>query len=336
MVALKDIQQIVEKALLEDAEVNLYLLENRKTKQNPLSVYQLNIDQKIVKAIRSIAKDYLDTMLGIAKSDELTAIPAYNPDREQALFQIASADVGLFGDFYEYIAGGKAADIYKKKAVNEEKLKAWIFRFETRNAGKIEQILFLQRFQPSKMLGSKGFTIFEEGDQFKLIDKNIYQFNLSMDLLYYREALVITSPVAFEIMFSFDEYYKSSASNLMDELFEQKIGGPDGYFIRFKDINNVKSRLSTNSRLSRKFSSVRFNSYYKKINYRKLTSINLKYSLNLNLDDKKQEWLIDDDADLQVVARILNDDYELSQLTDNEYIALGKEVIKARKKAKKK
>jgi hypothetical protein len=334
MVNRDDLKKMVEKAVLDHAEVNLYLLENRKTKQAPLSVYQLNIDQKTIDAVRSIAKGYLATMLALLDSNQLAAIPDYNPDHEQELFQLDSKDVSLFADVYEYWAGGKSPSIYRKKQVKEDKLKAWIFRFETKEAGKIEQILFFQRFQASKMLGSKGVTIFEQGDQFKLIDKSVYHFNLDMDLLYYRDFLVVTSPFAFETIFSFEEYYKSSAVSLANELVRQRIGGPQGYQIKFEDIEAVKSRFSSSSRLSRKLSSVRFNSYYKKINYRKLSAINLKYALNLNLDDRNQEWLIGEDADLQVVARILNDDYELSQLTDNEYIAVGKEVIKPRRKAK--
>ena len=81
------------------------------------------------------------------------------------------------------------------------------------------------------------------------------------------------------------------------------------------------------TRLAHKLYSSRKNSYFKKINYDKLVNLNEKHKLGLKLNRANREWIIDEDLDLQVMAQILNDDYELSQLTDNEYIASAKEKI---------
>jgi hypothetical protein len=322
MIDFKEIKTLAEKSYLDDAGVNLYLFENKKTKQDPLSLHELNINQEVVKTIRSLSNEYLLSITKQAKPPGM--IPAYNPDLEQELFKISGSDVEMFKGLYEYVLGNKSCVAYIKKNVKEEKLKAWIFRFEVVIDGLIEQILFFQRFQPGKMLGSKGVTLFERGGKFELVGKNILNFNLVMDMVYFKDTFIVTRSSSFEYIFGYEEYYKDQAAKLVRELSE---GTDLNFTLRFSDIKATHGEIETSARLVRKLSSARVNGYYRKIDYKKLSVLNKKHGLHLHLDDRKQEWLIDQQSDLQVMARIFNDDYEISQLTDNEYIAYGKEKI---------
>jgi len=325
MIDLKEIKEIAENTFLDNANVNLYLFENKKTQKDPLLVHDLNINEEISKQIRLLSREYIRSI--IKQVGTLVAIPDYNPDAEQSLFKIESRKVKMFADLYEHIMGRKKRLPYKRSTVDDDKLVAWIFRFEGIVDKKIEQMLFIQRFQPAKMLGSKGVTIFESGQAFKLLGKNILHFNLGMDLLFFRDTFVVTrTPSSFEYIFGFEDYYRENAVQLVRALSEQAAVKLD-FNLRFQDINLVNQKITSNSRLARRLYSARVNGYYSEISYKKLAALNKKYKLQLKLDPDKKEWLIDDQADLQVMARIFNDDYEMSQLTDNEYIALSKKKL---------
>jgi hypothetical protein len=324
MIDVKEIEKCIKESCLDGASVNLYLFENKKTKQDALSLYELNINPEIVEQIRTLSKDYLLSLVEQAKS--LDEIPTYNPDGDQEIFKIDSSQVGLFDELYEYVAGRQPRLPYNKDVVKDDKLKAWIFRFEAVVDKKIKQILFFQRFQPGKMLGSKGVTIFEHGKKFELLGKNVLNFNLVMDLVFYQDTFIVTRASSFEYIFGYEEYYRENAASLVLELKQKQIKGLD-YTLQFLDIDLVNKQISTSTRLARKLCSARVNGYYRKINYKKLTALNDRHDLHLHLNDKKREWIIDEELDFQIMARILNDDYEISQLTENEYISLGKQIF---------
>ena len=324
MIDLKEIKEIAENTFLDNASVNLYLLENNKTKPDPLLIHELNINAEIAKQTRLLAKEYIQSI--IKQAGSLDSIPDYDPDDEQPLFKVDSGKVKMFADLYAHIMGLKMRLPYKRKTVQEDKLTAWIFRFESVVNKKIEQMLFIQRFQPAKMLGSKGVTIFESGEAFKLLGRNILHFNLGMDLMFFRNTFVVTRTSSFEYIFGFEDYYRENAVQLVNDLSEATAVKLD-FNLHFQDLNKVNEKISSNSRLARRLASARVNEYYTKISYKKLAALNKKHHLQLKLDPANKAWLIDDQADLQVMARIFNDDYEMSQLTDNEYIALSKKKL---------
>ena len=208
MIDIKEVEEILEESYLDDAQVNLYLFENKKTKQEPLLVHELNINKDIIRQIRALSKEYLASILKTIEAKSLTEFPAYKPDKEQDIFKIDCQDVEIFNELYRYIVGERSRVEYEKSKVKDEKLKAWIFRFEAEVDGNIEQILFFQRFQPSKMLGSHGITIFEHEQRFRLLGENILHFNLGMDLMFYKENLLVTKTVSFEHIFDYEEFYK--------------------------------------------------------------------------------------------------------------------------------
>lgn len=324
-----EVNRIISKEYLKDSNVSLYLFENKKTKREPLSIYSLNINEDIVRQIRKTAIDHLVHVSTLIAKEKLHNLPFYNPDNEQSIFKIDSNEVSMFLQLFEYISGKSPAKSYSRKDIKENRLKAWIIRCETRIDGKIEQILFFQRFQPSKMLGARSISMFQHDKEFRLVDKNLFNINLTMDFFFYKNTLIVTKMYSFENIFEYEQHYKNNAVELIKEFDEAKIEGLD-YTVTFTEMGSVIEKINKSPRLARKLYSSRANGYFKKINYKKLKDLNTRHTLELDLDDSTNQWTIDEESDLQVTARILNDDYERSQLTDNEYIAIGKEKIKVR------
>lgn len=97
--------------------------------------------------------------------------------------------------------------------------------------------------------------------------------------------------------------------------------------IVFEDTDDVKIKIDASTRLAHKLFLASWHNYYKNIHYSKLVALNKKYQLKLKLKDDEMEWFVDKEADFKVVARVLNDDYEVSQITNIEYIVGSKEVV---------
>jgi hypothetical protein len=264
--------------------------------------------------------------MNLLQEEAINSMPNYNPDNEQNIFGIGSDKVDIFKNIMRLLTDDALRKKYKKEDIKEDKIKSWILRFELEINGKIEQILFFQKFQSSKMLGTHRLTIFEQGKAFKLLKENILNLNLTMDFFYYKNSFIVTNMSSFEKIFGFEEFYKNNAVELVRELNCKEITGLN-YSICFTNIEAINIRINESTRLAHKIYSARINSYYKQLDYNKLVDISSRYNWNLNLNAKNKEWIIDDNSDLQIMARILNDDYERSQLTDNEYIAIGKDKL---------
>ena len=326
MIDRKEINEIILNSYIDDSNLTLLLFENKQTKKDPLSVYALNINNDIVAQSKGLAKEYVNFLLNLIRTEEIDSIPIYNPDYEQDLFKIESDKVELFQELYKYVSSEKPNKIYKQEDIKEEKLKAWLFRFECQINKKLEQIIFFQKFQPSKMLGSKRIAIFQNDKVFQLLDKNILNLNMDMDFMYFKNTFIVTRMSSFERIFGYEEFYKESANELIAQLKESEVDGMN-YSVKFSDIESVSIKINGSTRLAHKLYSAKVNEYYKKIDYKKLVDLNQKHNFQLSLNDSNREWSIDENTDLNIMARILNDDYERSLLTDNEYIAMGKETL---------
>ncbi|MCX6168657.1 MAG: DUF4868 domain-containing protein [Ignavibacteriales bacterium] len=327
MVDIKEFKELKKLDELKVAKVSLYLFENKSTKTNPITIYSLNIQKNAIAKIRTIGDDYLNEIDSIFKIDEMKSIPVYNPDSHQILFKMNPDEIKSFPEILEFVTGEKPCANYNKESIREDKIKSWILRFELVLKNRTEQLLIFQKFQPSKMLSQKFLTLFEKNKQFEMLDENILNINYAMDFLYYKNTFIVSKMSAFERVFGFHEYYKNVANELVCALTAQKSVGQDCKII-FEDTDDVKIKIDTNTRLAHKLFSANKNNYYKNIYYKKLVALNKKYQLKLKLKDDQKEWFVDKDADLKVVARVLNDDYEISQITDIEYLVDSKEVVK--------
>ena len=327
MIDIKEFKEIIKLQELKTVNTSLYLFEDKKTKNNPITIYLLNIEEDIIKRMRTAGINYLNEINNMLNTDDLADFPLYNPDSSQELFKIESIEIENFPNILEYITGERPCSIYNKEDIKEDKIKSWIIRFELILNDRTEQLLFFQKFQPSKMLSQKFFTIFEKNKTFKMLEGNILNINYSMDFFYYKNTFIVSKMSAFERTFGFHEYYKNAAIALVGELTTQKVTGSDCKIV-FKNTDDVNLKIDSSTRLAYKLFSAKRNNYYKKINYSKLVKLNEKYKFDLNLDDNKKEWLVDEKSDLKVVARVLNDDYEVSQITDIEYIVDSKEMAK--------
>ncbi|MBN2040289.1 MAG: DUF4868 domain-containing protein [Spirochaetes bacterium] len=323
MINSKEIRELISNDYLQDSNTFLYLLEYRNVKNDPLSLYSLNINQDIVENVKSICSEYLTDVIGGYLQEENDSIPEYNPDDKQSIFRIGSGEVGMFKDILDMATGASLCKIYKRDDVEERKLKSWVVRFECGSGNRVEEILFFQKFQTSRMLSSGKSFFIEQGDKFKLLKEKTYYLNNSMDFFYFRNTFIVTKISSFENIFNFENYYRANAVELIRELEKGKVADMN-YSVTFADADAVNEKIGRSKRLAHKMHSARVNGYYKQVEFDKLVKLNKRYNWNLDLNKENKVWSIDEKSDLQVMARILNDDYERSQLTDNEYIATGK------------
>jgi hypothetical protein len=329
--SLKKIEKIFAKSLSEEdkkkpklgGHVSLYLLENTQTGDNPITIYRPNIEGGIDTEMLIFAREYLSSVIESIQKDGL---PEYNPDWGEGTFKIDSGEVKASQRIYKCIASQRGCAAYVKDKVKEDKLKAWILRFGVTVDGHYTQIYLFQRFQPAKMLGSKKkFSMFVKGETFYLAPDNIYSLSQEMDFLLLKDTFIITNTFSFEKVFSYEVFYKAKAGKFVDDLVAQAIPGLKYIDIDSKSAEDIKDKINKNTPLARRISSAEKNMYCKDINYAKLVDLKQRHKLNITL--RRRRLIIDDESDLQDVARVLNDDYEISQLTPNEYLAFAKRDI---------
>ncbi|MGD0781175.1 MAG: Kiwa anti-phage protein KwaB-like domain-containing protein [Dehalococcoidales bacterium] len=329
MIDKEEIQVIINQSLLDEANVGVYLYENKKLKENSVFLYNLNIEQKIVDSIKSIAKAYLSNIAELINNQISDSIPVYNPDDEQVIFKIDSDQIAVFSEIYNIIVNQRLYGRYKKDIIRENKIKAWIFRFEIEIDGKIEQILFFQRFLANKMLKSRGVPIYEVDNEFKLLEGNIISFGYLMELLYFKKTFIATRIAPFEKIFGYEEYYKKCACQLIEDLALKHI--PEFKIdMQFENMDDVIHKIQSNIFLAHKFHVAQYNGYYKEMDFSKLEDLDKRYSLGLNLDKVAKKWIIDEHLDLWIIASILNDEYDRSQITPNEYIVFKKRQLQVK------
>lgn len=353
-----ELSALAKAGLLDKSLITAYLIEDRGTKNDPVTVFNLSIDSNVVDAIRLAAKSYIDDIQELIEeiknnnthtkrldekndggggeevvSDEekKSIIPEYNPDHSQILFQIKKETITpeTFSSLSAYLSGIQSSKTFNSDTIKENKLKAWVFRFEYDEDNMIKHMYFFQKFQASKMLGAKKISIFQEGDEFKLVGKPLLTMNDEMDFLLYEDTFVVTKMVAFEKVFGYEAFYKENATDLVKNLKKETFPGLD-YQVKFKSDKSLKSmmnKIQTSTRIAHKLYSAKKNGYFKKIKFDKLEELNNNYGFGLALNPATKEWEIKEDSNLSVVSQILNDDYGISQLTELEYLALMKELI---------
>lgn len=321
------LKQINSESLLDDGggNVSLYLFENKNTKTNPISVYELNINQDIIDEIRKFSKEHVSSVID---SIPKNGLPNYDPGMVQGIFKIDGREVPVFPEVYQYISGQMSCPPYVKGEVKEDKLKAWIIRFGITVDGKNTQIYFFQRFQPAKMLGSKKkLIIFERGGSFFLFTDNTFSLNHEMDFLLYKNTFIVTKMFSFEKIFNYEDFYRKKASELLNDLAAEKIPKLKDIII-FADLDDITKAVNKNTPLAHKFYSAQKKRYCEEIDHDKLADLKARHDeIDIDLDPKTRKWIINASSNLQAVARVLNDDYELSQLTDYEYLVHSKEEL---------
>ena len=336
MIEISDLSGIEASGVLDGRSISLFLIENKQTKEKPITVFNLNIDSSAARAIRLVAKNYIKELLATAQEvqkepgKEENPIPDYNPDHSQVIFQIWKdaqdiKDALYFDSLVPFLSGKKVSIPFDTKQVKENKLKAWVIRFGYRVDGETKYIYFFQKFQASQLLKNK-VSLWQVGGKFVLLSDSIYTMNDSMDFLLYEDTFVVTQMVAFEKLFGYETFYKQHAADLVTALNDNQIPGLD-YKVVFRNLPHVKSKIQESTRVAHKLYSAQKNGYYKQIHFDKLEKLNDRYVLRLDLDATTKEWRVREDSNLYVVSQILNDDYGISQLTELEYLALFKERL---------
>jgi hypothetical protein len=336
MIEIPDLSSIEANGILDGPKIALFLIENKRTKKEPVTVFNLNISPAVVKAIRLVAKNYIQELLDITQEiqeekglgKEVDLIPEYNPDHSQAIFQIQkdTIDAPYFDSLASFLSGEHPPVPFEKEKVKENLLKAWVIRFEYIVDDTIKHIHFFQKFQASNLLSAKKISFFQVGGEFVLLEDTIFAMNDTIDFLLHENTFVVTKMVAFEKLFGYEAFYKEKATDMVTTLYENQVPGLD-YQVVFPNLPQIKENIQKSTRIAHKLYSANKNGYFKEISFASLEDLNGRHKLDLKLDAASKKWEVDGDANLMTIAQVLNDDYGKSQLTTYEYLSFSKEKI---------
>jgi hypothetical protein len=320
---------MIDKKLLKDAtmsmadldrqvNVSLYLFLRYARSKNPFDIRQLTIGGDLIGELRKMAEAVLR---GIEAETNAKELVDFNSDLEQERFFLEAKIIPDFDAIYKVLIQA-APPQYLNNRPKEEDLKAWAVRLEFMLDGRLRQLILFQRFSPSRMMKREGFWIFVQNGVYELAKNDFLSLRDEFHAVFLDEVMAVLDRKAFEAVFAFDQVYARGATTVLDILDQGRLNKE----VSVANADILRPEFMTGKRSVRKLFRIHRSGYYKKIKMVELKKLNRRRKLQLTFSGNK--WIITPQTDPEVVLSILNDDYNRSMITDNEYRVEGKEKLK--------
>jgi len=315
---IEEILEVLEKD--REFNLNIYLFENRKTKKNPYNIYKLLFDNGVSNVVINALKNEIANFLDIM--DELdNHIPEYNPDAEQRLFKINKDEIQILNDIYSYIVGENDVIILSNTRLSDKsKIRAWIVQLEYEYEENTKEVFFFQKFIKSQFFSSKKLFFVLQNNEYKLISKQVLSMYPVFDVLLIDGEIISKKIEVFEYIFDFVNHYMNKSLEFLDHL-----NNLDNFQIDDEAKEMLSQKISSSKHIAHKLYSSYRNGYYKYIDINKLKELKAEIGLKINITDGT--IVIDNDTSLNDWIKVLNDDFEISLLTNNKYITYKKEKL---------
>ena len=305
-------------------EVNLsiFLYQTRRNK-NPerYKIYKMLIDAQIKNVMINVVKSEIKNFIELIEDND-NKVLGYNPDLEQDIFMIEKSEIYFLKKIWPYLVEEEEPEILEIEHFSNKNInRAWIVSIEYIRYGKEERIFLLQKFVKSQHLTDKKIAVVYINNEYKLISDKIVEIGRNFETIILEDYIISKKLRDFEYIFEFEIFYKEKAGEFINEISN---------FDKIQIIDEVKEKIlekiKTNKKFAHKLYSAYRNGYYEYIDINKLKDLQKRLSLRINI--KNEKIIIDDQTNLEDLLRVLNDDFEKSLLTENEYVVHKKEKLK--------
>jgi len=298
----------------------LYLFVNKKTKSNPIEIKQLVLERSLGDKLFWQSLNSFNEIIDFADESEISKLIEFDPDASNNDYNYFNTNtVPNLNEINELIINDQT-DTYSKDYPYKHKIKSWIVRIEFQNENNnIDQIYLFQRFSRSKMLDRNKIFIFEQGEKYRALDDHALIINQQFDAVLINDKMVALSFNNFKTIFDYKEFIMNKAAEFYNEIIASQQLSEDITLVGFE---NLENKIKGSFTFSNKCFKIKQKQYYKKIKNVDLKELNRKYSFNLKIENGT--WEIEEETDIKVVLSILNDEYNRSMLTGNEYLVDGK------------
>ncbi|MBO8139961.1 MAG: DUF4868 domain-containing protein [Thermosipho sp. (in: Bacteria)] len=305
-------------------EVNLsiFLYQTRRNK-NPerYKIYKMLIDAQIKNVMINVVKSEIKNFIELIEDND-NKVLGYNPDLEQDIFMIKKSEIYFLKKIWPYLVEEEEPEILEIEHFSNKNInRAWIVSVEYIRYGKEERIFLLQKFVKSQHLTDKKIAVVYINNEYKLISDKIVEIGRNFETIILEDYIISKKLRDFEYIFEFEIFYKEKAGEFINEISN---------FDKIQIIDEVKEKIlekiKTNKKFAHKLYSAYRNGYYEYIDINKLKDLQKRLSLRINI--KNEKIIIDDQTNLEDLLRVLNDDFEKSLLTENEYVVHKKEKLK--------
>lgn len=320
---------MIDKTLLKNAaaalatpgrmvNVSLFLFLRFARSKNPFDIRQLTIGSDLIAELRKMAEAALRRIEAGANAREMAD---FDPDLEQERFFLKAKIVPDFDAIYNVLIQANPPQ-YLSVPPKEEDIKAWAVRLEFMLNDQVCQLILFQRFSPSRMMKHRGFLIVAKEGVYELAKADYLSLNDEFHAVFLEGEFAVLDRKAFEMIFRFDQIYRQGATEVMGVLEKGSLNKE----IAVSGAEIMLPSLMEGKRSVRKLFRISRSGYYRKIKMVELKKLNRRHKLQLTFSGSK--WIITPETDPEVVLNILNDDYNRSLITDNEYRSESKEKLK--------
>ncbi|MBO8161817.1 MAG: DUF4868 domain-containing protein, partial [Thermosipho sp. (in: Bacteria)] len=284
-------------------------------------IYKMLIDSQIKNVMISVVKSEIKNFIELIESNGNEVLD-YNPDLEQDIFKIEKSEINFLKEVWPYLVEEEEPEILEiEHFSNKNTNRAWIVSMEYIRYGKEERIFLLQKFVKSQHLADKKIAVVYRNNEYKLISGKIVEIGRNFETIILGNYIISRKLRDFEYIFEFENFYKEKASEFINE-----ISNFDKIQIADEVKEKILKKIETNKKFAHKLYSAYKNGYYEHIDINKLKDLQKRLSLGINI--KGEKIIIDDQTKLEDLLRVLNDDFEKSLLTENEYVVHKKEKLK--------
>jgi hypothetical protein len=316
---IKLLKEVMDK--LSDAgqrvNVSLYIFLRYGRVHDPFDVRKLSIGKSLVAELRKTA---LSTVKKVVDDVAAGSLKMFYPDLAQDQFFMKTEKIPDFNDMRLILIQANPP-VYLKVKAKEEDMKAWVMRFELELGGKTRQLFLFQRFSPARMVKRKGICFYEQGGVYEIIPNNFLTINEEVDAVVFDDHAVALDRSDFEFIFRFELVYKRGAQEVLQVLENNELSKE----VAIENVQILSKEFLTSTRNVRKLYRINQNNFFKNIKLQELRDLNNWYDLKLEFSGNT--WRITEQTPPGVVLNILNDEYNRSMITDNEYRSEAKEKL---------
>ena len=183
------------------------------------------------------------------------------------------------------------------------------------------EIVAIKNFTNRQIIGNKKFNIIFSDDIYNKFEKNLIQLPNKFDVIIWDNNVIILGPNNFERIFNFIKQFREAAKDVREYISDSDID--------IEDQEKVFDKIEGNKKVVRKMHEVSQNEYYKEMTMEDMIDRINNYNLEgvrINEDEEGNKKLrVTDFRKVWDFVKLLNDDFLISNVTENKYGVNSKE-----------
>lgn len=308
--------QLLKQINIDNNTIETYILAQPEIDDKNLHVnfYKARLQENLPNEIINLFYPVIEKKLIKKEYDVLDYDPSITPDRT-VVWNQSSNKVPFYNHFHNLIETTEDISWYdtNKLAYGD------IWAYWIKVYGNGNTFYLIKKITPSKLIRTGGkLAIIFESEIFKNIETDILTIDGTFDAIYCNQTIVFENKQNFEKALLYQEAKQAVANETLEAIGDKNF---------VKNFEQVKEFLKDDYHSINKLNKIKEKPYFQGLSFIDFKRIIEEYEIQIDIDDKKNQFNITSKEQAKHFIKVLNDDYLLSELTNLKYAANSKESI---------